>query len=102
MNMKQFCVYITLLTGHDVLFQDVDVFWLKDPIPGLQAQSMFHHFQFMDDGARTFRFAPLFANSGFFYVKNHPTSIRFWDMVTMTMAFGQTGNQEVRSVSTGH
>eukprot|EP00037_Helgoeca_nana_P005183 m.49825 g.49825 ORF g.49825 m.49825 type:complete len:620 (+) comp16205_c1_seq1:255-2114(+) len=95
MNMKQFCVYVTLLTGHDVLFQDVDVFWLQDPVPALQAQSVFHHFQFMDDGARTFRFSPLFANSGFFYIKNHPTSIRFWDLVTMHMAFGQTGNQEV-------
>ena len=31
MFMKQFCVSVALETGHDVLFQDLDITWLHDP-----------------------------------------------------------------------
>lgn len=108
--MKQFSTYLALLLGWDVLFQDADVTWPKDPFPALLAGrdkyvemtytevdlcthphlSGFHeyvryHAQFMDDGARTFRFAPFFANSGFYYLTNrHPGGghiVEFWDQV---------------------
>jgi hypothetical protein len=40
----------------------------------------------MDDGARTFRFAPFFANSGFYFLANHNPGgghiVEFWDQVT--------------------
>eukprot|EP00035_Acanthoeca_spectabilis_P006698 m.128023 g.128023 ORF g.128023 m.128023 type:complete len:602 (-) comp13618_c0_seq1:52-1857(-) len=97
--MKQFSTYLALLLGWDVLFQDADVTWPKDPFPALLAGRDKYHAQFMDDGARTFRFAPFFANSGFYYLTNrHPGGghiVEFWDQVTMSMAESQTGNQEV-------
>mmetsp|Transcript_22020 Transcript_22020/g.66045 ORF Transcript_22020/g.66045 Transcript_22020/m.66045 type:complete len:383 (+) Transcript_22020:140-1288(+) len=97
--MKQFATYLTLLLGWDVLFQDADVVWPTDPYPDLIRHRDEYHAQFMDDGARTFRFAPFFANSGFYYLTNrHPGAghiIEFVDQVTMSMAESQTGNQEV-------
>jgi hypothetical protein len=37
----------------------------------------------MDDGARTRRFAPYFANSGFFYLRNTYRVRQFWDQFTL-------------------
>lgn len=50
-----------------ILDQDADLVWLKNPIPYLQALKQ--DISFMDDGARTPRFAPFFVNSGFYFQK---------------------------------
>jgi hypothetical protein len=56
-----------MCTGYDVLFQDADLVWFKDPIPYLR--SLPNDIIFMDDGARTPRYTPYFMNSGFYYMK---------------------------------
>ena len=50
--------------------QDVDLVWLRDPFPFLQAHVT--DVAFMDDGARTTRFTPFFVNSGFYFMKRNP------------------------------
>lgn len=57
---------------YNVLFQDLDVVWYQNPLPFFEdKQSPLAKFDiiFQDDGARSVRFAPFAANSGFYYVK---------------------------------
>jgi len=65
-------VYISLL-GHDVLFQDVDIVWFKNPLTFFHDKSNTYIQKFdilcQDDGSVQPRFAPLSANSGFYYVR---------------------------------
>jgi hypothetical protein len=72
---KAFSIYLILKQGMNILFQDVDLVWFKDPFP------YFHNYIhkrkkrskligyepegfFSDDGQRTHRYTPFFANSG--------------------------------------
>jgi Nucleotide-diphospho-sugar transferase len=75
MWFKMVSVYIACAAGFDVLFQDVDLIWLKDPIPFLR--SLPGDMSFMDDGARTPRYTPFFVNSGFFFLKYNPKTFYF-------------------------
>ena len=67
--------------GFNVLFQDADIVWFRNPFEffhndmtmsaekGLKVP----HGYFSDDGQRgSPRYAPFFANSGFFYLRNSP------------------------------
>ena len=51
MWFKTTSVFLAVEAGFDVLFQDVDLVWMKDPIPYLRAVDA--DISFMDDGART-------------------------------------------------
>ncbi len=62
-------VYLASAAGYDVLFQDADLVWMRDPRPKLQATV--HDAVFMDDGARTPRFTPFFANTGFYFLRHN-------------------------------
>jgi hypothetical protein len=78
---KNAIVQDLLELGFDVLFQDVDLVWLKDPArflmdPGRRMLDA----QFMYDGQNNL-FAPLFVNSGFFYLRNTPHCRKFWQLV---------------------
>lgn len=68
MWFKMVAVYIPSFLGYHVLFQDVDLIWLKDPLSYLR--NIDADMIFMDDGARGTRYAPLYSNSGFYYVKS--------------------------------
>lgn len=68
MWMKVTSVYIALKAGYNVLFQDADLIWLKDPIPYLLNLTQYDVL-FMDDGARTPRFSPLYTNTGFYFLR---------------------------------
>jgi hypothetical protein len=62
----------------DVLFQDVDLVWRRDPRPHLIEQAREGaDVQAMYDGPNT-RFQPLYANSGFMYFRNSPQVRAFW------------------------
>ncbi len=78
---KNAIVQDLLSLGFDVLFQDVDLVWLKDPTELLlsPARSMLDA-QFMYDGPNNM-FAPLYANSGFFYLRNTSHCRKFWQLV---------------------
>ncbi len=67
-----------LTLGVDVLFQDVDMVWRHDPRPelaeradaGVDVQAMY-------DGPNP-RFQPLYANTGFMYLRPTPATRAFW------------------------
>jgi hypothetical protein len=67
--------------GFDVLFQDVDVIWKRDP-----GQMLFHpqrqalDVQFMYDGPNRI-YQPLHANTGFFHLRNTAATVTFWNLV---------------------
>ena len=67
MWLKVTSVYLAATAGFDVLFQDVDLVWRRNP---MEYMSQFaEDILFMDDGARSPRFAPFYTNSGFYYLK---------------------------------
>ena len=74
---KAFSVWLMLRLGLNVLFQDIDIVWFRDPFPyfhqyiteatasGRTPPDMF----LSDDGQRsTVRYSPFYANSGFYYL----------------------------------
>ncbi len=74
MWLKITSVYVALHAGFHVLFQDVDLVWMKNPIPYLESL-VSHDIIFMDDGARTPRFAPYFTNTGFYFVRHNARTL---------------------------
>lgn len=70
-----------LSLGYDVLYQDVDVVWRKDPAEFLfsSARRRFDA-QFMYDGPNP-AYGPRHVNSGFFFLRNSRPSRRFWETV---------------------
>ena len=75
MFAKVVCVQLISSLGYDLLFQDVDVVWFKNPLEYFHDENNeFHDFDmyFQDDGAHGNRYAPTSANSGFYYVRNNP------------------------------
>jgi len=67
-----------LSIGHDVLFQDVDLVWKKDPGEILlHPERELLDAQFMYDGPSP-HYAPLHANTGFFFLRNNERSRTFW------------------------
>jgi hypothetical protein len=64
MMAKVFCVHLVISLGYDVLFQDVDVIWWKNPLEYfVQADPEWDMF-FQDDGARSVRYQPYSPNTG--------------------------------------
>eukprot|EP01039_Chlorochromonas_danica_P003698 gene3698-4046_t len=69
MWLKNSAVFLAVHAGYHVLFQDVDLVWMTNPIGSLLQQP--HDLVFMDDGARTPRFSPYYFNSGFYLVRSN-------------------------------
>ncbi len=67
-----------LACGVDLLFQDVDLVWINDPLPILDTQTA--HVNFMFDGVNH-RHRPLHANTGFMLLRNSPETRAFWEIV---------------------
>ena len=74
MWLKATSVYLASHAGYHVLFQDVDLVWMENPLPILEEMDD-QDVIFMDDGARTPRFTPFYFNSGFYYVRHTPPSL---------------------------
>lgn len=68
MFYKNAIVKDVLELGANVLFQDVDMLWLRDPFEYFSANCNDHDIYFMFDGANPFH-RPLYANSGFIYIR---------------------------------
>ncbi|KAL7528955.1 hypothetical protein ACHAXR_004091 [Thalassiosira sp. AJA248-18] len=85
MMAKVLCVHLVSDLGYDMLFQDVDVIWYKDPFKFFHdTESPIANFDvyFQDDGNRQERFAPYSANSGFYYIRNNQrTKLLFRNML---------------------
>lgn len=90
---KAFSVYLILRMNINVLFQDADLVWFRDPFPYFKefiarteekAQRTGAHFEafFADDGQRSLRYAPFYANSGFYYLIASERSVYFtWSIM---------------------
>lgn len=79
MFSKVVCVQLVNELGYDVLFQDVDLVWFKDPLSYFHDQSLPQFdMYFQDDGSRQERYAPLSANTGFYYVRSNSKTKHFF------------------------
>jgi len=73
MLLKSIALWLPLRLGYDTLFQDADLVWLQDPMQYFNQYPLVDSF-WMDDGARSARYTPFFANSGFMFLRsNHRT-----------------------------
>jgi hypothetical protein len=86
MFAKVLCVLYVSLLGHDVLFQDVDIVWFKDPLLYFhdKTNTALQEFDimFQHDGNSQSRYSPYSANSGFYYVRaNKKTSYLFTSLL---------------------
>jgi len=100
MWFKTTSVFLALNAGFDVLFQDVDLVWIADPIPYLR--SLDYDVSFMDDGARTPRYTPFFVNSGFYYMKHNARTLFFMEKMMKCSASEIGYTHSHQSVLTRH
>jgi hypothetical protein len=104
---KAFSVYLVLRQGVNILFQDADLVWFRDPFPYFQAlngtgltdtsvqrgKEVLGYFS--DDGQRSKRFSPYFFNSGFYYLKSTERTQYFaWSIMTDFDAVQVTGSHQ--------
>jgi len=80
MMAKVMCVHMVSSLGYNILFQDVDMVWYKNPIPFFEEKGKLQGFDmmFQDDGGHSGRYLPYSANSGFYYVRNNPRTVHFF------------------------
>lgn len=95
MFQKTAIVRDVLSLGYDVLFQDVDMVWRKDPLTYLLDEGAVEFdARFMYDGRNRFH-KPLHANTGFFLLRNRPASRKFWDEAVLSFAeMARRGSQQ--------
>ncbi len=91
MMAKIYCVHLISQLGYDLLFQDVDIVWYKNPIPFFHNENrdennfspMDWDMIFQDDGARNLFFAPYSANTGFYFVRSNKKTQYFFNQMLM-------------------
>jgi len=96
---KAFSVWLVLRLKFNVLFQDVDLVWFKDPFPylhafvspiGLKVDSFWQ-----DDGQRGIRYTPFYGNSGFYYIRWNPRTEHWaWSVVTAFDVMATSGSHQ--------
>jgi len=65
--------------GYDLLFQDADVVWFKNPLEYFHDETLPEFdMYFQDDGSRQERYAPYSANTGFYYVRSNGRTKNFF------------------------
>lgn len=71
---KVYCVQIISMLGYDILFQDVDVIWYRNPLEffhNMSSSIANYDIYFQDDGNRgNAAYLPYCPNAGFYYVRN--------------------------------
>jgi hypothetical protein len=103
---KAFSVYLLLRLGINILFQDADLVWFKDPFQYFhditnqtysksEISGSFIESFFSDDGQRSLRYAPFYANSGFYYLKASEKSEYFtWSIMTAFDSVQRLGSHQ--------
>ena len=104
---KAFSTHLVLSKGINILFQDTDLVWFRNPFPFFKEQmeklnknkntSLHMDIEafFSDDGQRSKRYSPYFFNSGFYYMRSTPRSIHFtWSIMTAFDAVQVTGSHQ--------
>lgn len=79
---KVYCVHMISSLGYDLLFQDVDVVWYRNPTTYFQNTTLSGDFDiyFQDDGAHSPRYRPYSPNSGFYYVRHNERTEYFFSV----------------------
>ena len=89
MTMKVISVHLISQLGYDLLFQDADVVWFRHPVNDYFAEEARWNDEydiiFQEDGARSMRFAPYDANSGFYFVNNNERTQQLLNSVLLSM-----------------
>ena len=105
MWFKTTSVYLALASGFNVMFQDVDLVWLRDPIPVLRTHRRGHSIH----GRRSPHASihTLFVNSGFYYVKHNPRTLYMFERMMKCGAseIGQTHSHQsvlIRHIAESH
>ena len=83
MMAKIFCVHMVSRLQYNILFQDVDIVWYKNPIDYFESNHMGFDLLFQDDGGHSVRYAPYSANSGFYYVRHNAKTRHFLTSLLM-------------------
>lgn len=103
---KAFCVHLIASRGINLLFQDADLVWFRDPFPYFKEyrekaknrsvmSGSFPDAFFSDDGQRSLRYSPFFANSGFYYMIGGPKSAYMaWSIMTAFDAVQVLGSHQ--------
>ena len=98
---KSFSLWMVIKRGYNVLFQDVDLVWFKDPFPYLHNIVSSTEYPnkvdaiFTDDGQRGLRYSPFYANSGFYYVTySEQTTYFAWSIMTGFPMIQRTGSHQ--------
>ena len=103
MYAKVVTVQLINYMGYDCLFQDVDMHWYKNPLEAFHNKtSPFFDFDILlqDDGARSLRYAPYCANSGFYYVRyNDRTRYLFISLLLQSDMIAAHGSHQQVLVS---
>lgn len=86
MAAKVYCVQMNSMLGYDLLFQDVDVVWYRNPLTCFHDTTNPHYgfdAYFQDDGNHALSNAPFSANTGFYYVRNNERTQYFFNSLLM-------------------
>jgi len=86
MIAKVYCIQMVSMLGYDILFQDVDVIWYKNPLTWFHNETNPHYgfdMYFQDDGNHALFYAPYSANTGFYYVRNNERTQYFFNSFLM-------------------
>ena len=86
MAAKVYCVHLVSQLGYNILYQDVDVIWYKNPLPWFHNTSNpFYNFDmyYQDDGNHALYYAPYSANTGFYFIRNNPETQYFFNALLM-------------------
>lgn len=99
MMAKVYCVQLINMLGYDLLFQDVDIVWYKNPVGYFHPDNIptigDFDLYFQDDGARSSRYAPYSPNTGFYYVRhNDRTEYLFSVFLRMGDLIQQSGSHQ--------
>jgi len=94
MFYKNAVILDSIKLGANILFQDVDLIWLKDPLTYLKTKNPDSDVQIMNDGFNS-RHYPYYANSGFFYLRNTPVTHAIFETAlhNTTAIFKTAGHQ---------
>jgi hypothetical protein len=82
MLAKVFVVQQPLMLGYNVLFQDVDLVWYRNPLEYFEGRTDFDIY-FQDDGNHAEYYAPYSANTGFYYIHNNPKTLHLFNTLLM-------------------
>lgn len=84
MLAKLYCVHMINALGYDVLFQDVDVVWYRNPVDYFVGENNTEfHLYFQQDGSESRRYAPYSPNTGFYFVRHNSKTEYFLHSLLM-------------------